>query len=91
MPVVFASLAEVQAATAGGLELDELLALPSALTGTAHFYKETDILGVSGPLGPGRGMYKIEARGTIDNSVSFRVHVNEVLGELRVVDIRFGN
>ena len=89
VPIVFARWAELQPATAGGLTLAELRALPSALEGTADFYKETDILGISGPLGAGRGAYKISARGRLDDGRSFRLHVDEVLGELRVVEIEF--
>jgi len=90
VPIVFASWAEVQAATADGvLTLPELLALPSARIGTASQYTETDIFGISGPLGAGRGMYKISARGALSNGGRFSLHVNEVLGELRVVEITF--
>ena len=91
VPIVFARLSEVQAAAGNGLELSELLALPSAILGTADFYKETDIFGISGPHGAGKGSYKITARGTLADGRSFRLHVNEVLGELRVVQIDFGN
>jgi hypothetical protein len=90
VPIVFVAWPEVQAAVAGGLTLTELLALPSAMIGHADFYKETDIFGISGPLGAGRGMYKINASGTLEDSRSFVLHVNEVLGELRVVRIEFG-
>jgi hypothetical protein len=90
VPIVFVAWPEVQAAVAGGLTLTELLALPSAMIGHADFYKETDIFGISGPLGAGRGMYKINASGTLEDSRSFVLHVNEVLGELRVVRIQFG-
>jgi len=90
VPIVFASWAEVQAATADGvLTLPELLALQSARIGTASQYTETDIFGISGPLGAGRGMYKISARGALSNGGRFSLHVNEVLGELRVVEITF--
>jgi hypothetical protein len=90
VPIVFAAWSAVQAATADGvLTLPELLALPSAVIGTASEYTETDIFGISGPLGAGRGMYKITARGTLSNGHSFSLHVNEVLGELRVVEIKF--
>ncbi|MGE5286834.1 MAG: hypothetical protein ACM3ML_06440 [Micromonosporaceae bacterium] len=68
----------------------DMAALPSAIVGTATLYKETDILGVSGPLGPGKGMYKITARGTLADSRSFLLMVNEVQGELREVEVRFG-
>jgi hypothetical protein len=34
-------------------------------------------------------MYKISARGVLSDGRSFRLHVNEVLGELRVVEIEF--
>lgn len=91
VPVVFARLDEVMAASAGGLQLAELLALPSARPGIASFYSETDILGISGPHGAGKGSYKITASGSFTNGGSFRVLVNEVLGELRVVRIRFGD
>lgn len=90
VPIVFAHVAEVQAAMAGGLTLPELLALPSAELGYADRYKETDILGVSGPLGLGRGMYKITARGRLEDGTPFELHVNEVLGELQQVRIEFG-
>lgn len=90
VPIVFARWNEVQGATSGVLTLPELLALPSAMVGTADDYQETNVLGVSGPLGAGRGSYKITARGTLPDSRAFRLHVNEVLGELRVVEIEFG-
>jgi len=90
VPIVFARWSEVQGVTAGGLSLAELLALPSVRMGTASFYKETDVLGVSGPHGAGKGSYKITARGTLADQTPFSLLVNEVLGELRVVDIRFG-
>jgi hypothetical protein len=90
VPIVFVRWSEVQAALAGGLGFAELLALPSAIVGTADFYKETDILGISGPQGAGRGSYKINARGTLEDARPFSLHVNEVLGELRVVRITFG-
>lgn len=90
VPIVFASWSDVQAEAADGdMTLPELLAVPSAIVGTAHVYNETDILGISGPLGAGRGMYKISARGTLSDGRSFQLHVNEVLGELRVVRIEF--
>jgi hypothetical protein len=91
VPIVFAAWSEVQAATADGvLTLHELLTLPSAVVGTATQYVETDIFGISGPLGAGRGMYKITSSGTLHDGRSFRLHVDEVLGELRIVEIRFG-
>jgi hypothetical protein len=90
VPIVFVEWAELEPALDGGLFLPELLGLPSAIVGTATVYKETDILGVSGPLGPGRGMYKITARGMLADARSFRLLVNEVQGELRGVQIRFG-
>lgn len=90
VPIVFVELAELEPALDGGLTVPELLGLPSAIVGTATVYKETDILGISGPLGPGKGMYKITARGTLEDSRSFRLMVNEVQGELREVQIRFG-
>ncbi|MGH7500706.1 MAG: hypothetical protein ACREL7_03010 [Longimicrobiales bacterium] len=89
VPIVFAEWAELQGAMVSGLTLFELLALPSALIGHADFYKETAILGISGPHGPGKGSYKINARGTLTDSRSFSLHVNEVLGELRIVRIDF--
>jgi hypothetical protein len=90
VPMVFAAWSEIQAAKADGvLTLPELLALPSAIVGTADQYTETDIFGISGPLGAGRGMYKITARGSLMDGRSFRLHVNEVLGELQVVEIKF--
>jgi hypothetical protein len=91
VPIIFARWDEVQAALPGGLTLDELQNLPSAMIGTATFYKETNILGISGPHGPGKGMYKINARGSLPGGGSFTLHVNEVLGELRVVQIDFGS
>ena len=91
VPIVFARWSEIQGAVADGvLTLPELLALPSAIVGTANQYIEVDIFGVSGPLGAGRGMYKITARGALSDGQSFRLHVNEVLGQLRVVEIKFG-
>lgn len=89
VPIVFARLSEIQAAMVGELTLAELLGLPSALVGHADRYNETDILGVSGPLGPGRGMYKITASGELEDGRSFRLKVNEVLGELKQVRIQF--
>jgi hypothetical protein len=90
VPIVFVSWSEIQSAIADGeLYLPELLALPSAILGTAHSYNEVDILGISGPHGAGRGMYKISARGSLPDGRSFRLHVNEVLGQLRVVEIEF--
>jgi hypothetical protein len=89
VPIVFALWTEVQAAAGGGLSLNELLALPSAIVGSAGFYKETDILGISGPLGAGRGSYKINASGTLADARTFSLHVDEVLGELKVVRIVF--
>jgi hypothetical protein len=91
VPIIFARWSELQAAAADPLGFSELLALPSAIVGTADFYKETDILGISGPHGAGKGSYKINARGTLDDGRPFRLHVNEVLGELRVVQITFGH
>jgi hypothetical protein len=91
VPIVFVEWSEVQGATAGGLTLPELLALPSAVIGQADRYHETDVYGVSGPLGPGRGMYKIMARGTLEGGGSFSLQVNEVLGELQTVRIELGS
>ena len=88
VPIVFVRWSEIEQAMAGGLTLPELLALPSARVGTADYYKETDVLGISGPHGAGRGSYTIEARGTV-GADPFRLNVNEVLGELRVVQIEF--
>lgn len=88
VPIVFARAADLQPALAGGLYITELLSLPSAMVGTAHVYKETDILGFTGPLGPGRGMYKITAMGTLTDGRAFRITVNEVQGDLRRVQIR---
>jgi hypothetical protein len=90
VPIVFVELDELETTLAGGLTLAELLALPSAIVGHADRYNETDILGVSGPLGPGRGMYKIQARGELTDGRAFTLHVNEVLGELQKVRIYFG-
>ena len=89
VPIVFALWSEVQAASVGGLTRAELLGLPSAIVGTADFYKETNVLGISGPHGAGKGSYKINARGTLADTRPFSLHVNEVLGELRVVEIAF--
>ena len=90
VPIVFARWNEVQPAMTGGMSLAELLALPSAIIALADFYEETNILGISGPHGAGRGSYKINASGTFSDGRPFRLHVNEVLGELRVVQIEFG-
>lgn len=90
VPIVFVPIAELEPALADGLFLPELLALPEAIIGTATLYRETDILGLTGPLGPGRGMYKITASGTLEDSRPFRLMVNEVQGALRQVHIRFG-
>ena len=90
VPIVFAEWDEIQTAIADGvLTLPELLALPSAMVGVGSFYKETDILGISGPHGAGKGMYKISASGSLPDGRSFRFHLNEVLGELKVVTIEF--
>jgi hypothetical protein len=90
VPIVFAPWGAVQSAVADGtLTLPELLALPGSIVGTANVYNETDIFGISGPLGAGRGMYKINARGSLSDGRSFRLNVNEVLGEQRVVEISF--
>ncbi len=89
VPIVFVLWSEVEPALAGGLTLPELLALPSAIVGTAMFYKETDIFGISGPQGPGKGSYKINARGNLSDGRSFSLLVNEVLGTLKVVEISF--
>lgn len=91
VPIVFVRWDELAPALAGGLTLPDLLALPSAMTGVADRYRETDILGISGPLGAGNGMYKIQARGTLPDGRSFTLRVNEVLGELQIVDIEFGD
>jgi hypothetical protein len=91
VPIVFVRWSQLSAAIGDGtLTLPELLALPSSIVGTASHYSETAIYGISGPLGPGRGMYKITASGSLSDGRSFRLHVNEVLGELRVVQISFG-
>jgi hypothetical protein len=88
VPIVFARWSEVQGAVSDNvLTLPELLALPSAIVGSATTYNETDIFGISGPLGAGRGMYKISARGTLPGNGTFRLMVNEVLGEQKVVQI----
>lgn len=86
VPIVFAQWSEIQTAISDGvLTLPELLGLPSAMVGTAESYKETDILGFSGPHGAGKGMFKITARGTLPDGRSFRFHLNEVLGEQKIV------
>lgn len=90
VPIVFVRLSEIQPALSGGLQLAELLDLSSAIVGHASRYEETDILGVSGPLGPGRGMYKISAAGRLEDGRSFSLHVNEVLGGLKRVRIALG-
>jgi hypothetical protein len=90
VPIVFVRWSELQPALGGGLTPLELFALPSAIVGSALFYKETDVLGVSGPQGPGKGSYKIAARGFLSNGRPFSVLVNEVLGQLRVVRITIG-
>lgn len=91
VPIAFVRWSELQVAIADDvLTMAELLALPSLMWADADVYRETDIYGVSGPLGPGRGMYKITARGALrETGAAFRLHVNEVLGELQVVEIRF--
>ena len=87
VPILFVSLAEFGPEIADGhITLPELQALPSLRIGTATDYKETDILGLSGPHGIGRGSYKINARGTLEGGGNFRLMVNEVLGEL--VEVR---
>jgi hypothetical protein len=90
VPIVFARWSEVEPALAGGLTLEELLSLPSAIIGTALFYKETDIFGISGPHGPGRGSYKINARGSLSDGRKFSLLVNEVLGQVQEIQISFG-
>ncbi|MEN8376971.1 MAG: hypothetical protein ABFS34_16205 [Gemmatimonadota bacterium] len=63
VPIVFAEWSELAAAVADDvLTLDELLALPSAVVGTADHYKETV---VTGSLTPGSVSFRIVARGTI--------------------------
>jgi hypothetical protein len=89
VPMIFARWSEVQTAMSGGLEFTELMALPSVRPGTASFYKETNVLGISGPHGAGKGSYTFSARGRLADQTPFSVLVNEVLGELRVVQIRF--
>jgi len=91
VPIIFVQWTELQPALAGGLTLPELLALDSAVVGHATFYTETDIFGISGPLGGGRGSYKINARGFLSDGRGFTLHVNEVLGELNVVQIGLGS
>jgi hypothetical protein len=91
VPIIFVRWTELQPALAGGLTLPELLSLPSAIIGSAMFYKETDVLGISGPQGAGKGSYKITAQGFLSDYRTFSLHVNEVLGQLRVVQIAFGN
>ena len=91
VPIVFVLWSEVAPAKAGGLTLAELLALPSATIGHADRYVETDVYGVSGPLGAGNGMYKISADGELEDGRSFDLQVNEVLGELQKVRIDFGS
>jgi hypothetical protein len=91
VPIIFVLWSEVEPAMAGGLTLPELLALPSAMIGHADRYVETDIYGVSGPLGPGNGMYKISADGELAAGRSFDLQVNEVLGRLKQVRIEFGS
>jgi hypothetical protein len=89
VPIVFAPWALVQDALADDvLTLAELTG-PDVRLGYARVYHETDILGVSGPLGAGRGMYKISAHGDMVDGGSFRLLVNEVLGELQTVEIEF--
>ena len=88
VPIFFVHWTEVQAAMTGGLELGELKNLSSTVLGTAHFYKESNVLGISGPHGPGKGSYTISARGTLEDGGTFSLHVNEVLGQQRVVQIR---
>ncbi|MEJ2502724.1 MAG: hypothetical protein P8177_05305 [Gemmatimonadota bacterium] len=88
VPVVFVHWAELEPELADGvILLPELMALPSLVTGTASFYKETDILGLSGPHGIGNGSYTIDARGALDAGGAFRLLVNEVKGELVQVRI----
>ena len=89
VPIIFVRWSESAPALTGGLTLSELLALPSAIIGTAAFYKETDVIGISGPHGAGRGSYKINATGYLSNGRAFSLHVDEVLGQLRVVQISF--
>jgi hypothetical protein len=82
VPIVFVRWSELQNAIADGtLGFSELLGL-STPNRYRRFYKETDIFGISGPLGAGRGMYKINARGSVGNR-SFRLIVNEVLGSCK--------
>lgn len=89
VPVMFVLLAELAPElTDGTLLLSELLALPSLRQGSASFYKETNILGLSGPHGIGRGTYTINARGPmVGEPGTFSLLVNEVRGELVQVEI----
>lgn len=71
VPVVFARWEEIEGAVADDvLTLPELLALPSAMVGTADFYKETV---KSGSLPPGQVAFEVNARGALPDGRSFQI------------------
>lgn len=71
VPIVFAPWSEIEAAIADDvLTLPELLALPSAMVGTADFYKETV---VTGSLPPGQVAFRLNAKGTLPDGRAFRL------------------
>lgn len=77
VPVVFARWSEIELAIADdAITLPELLALPSAMLGSAHFYKETV---TTGALPSGQVSFKLVARGTVDGR-GFRLHYTESAG-----------
>lgn len=76
VPVVVAAWSDIEEAIADGvLTLPELLALPSAVDGTADFYKETV---VTGNLPPGQVAFKLVATGALSDGSGFRLHYTEV-------------
>lgn len=75
VPVIVARWSEIEPEIAdGSLTLPELLALPSAVGGTADFYKETV---VTGHLPPGQVAFKLVATGMLTDGSSFRLHYTE--------------
>lgn len=78
VPVVFAHWSEIETAMADMvLTLPELLALPSAIVGSAD---RLTALYVNGPRPEDRLMNKLSASGSLPDGRSFRIHANESAG-----------
>lgn len=73
VPIVLADRNEFEAALSGGLSGAELLGLTSTIIGYADRFLSTNILGLSGPLGFGKGKYTITASGLLTDNRSFRI------------------